>query len=198
MQRHRFLRELSLWDPETSKPVAVGFDPEEPSEHALRTIYSDQALGTRFREGVPTSSSSQPSIMADMLEALAPEPGMRVIEIGTRTGYNAALLAEIVGSEGFVGMLDIDADLCAEARGALEGGYDRVRVLARDGAEGLAEDSPFDRILATIGCPDVALAWHDQLAEGGRLVMLLEHAGLHPLVSLTRRADLPELPPSQP
>ena len=118
MQRHRFLREFSLWDPETSKPVAVGFDPEEPSEHALRTIYSDQALGTRFREGVPTSSSSQPSIMADMLEALAPEPAMRVLEIGTRTGYNAALLAEIVGSEGFVGMLDIDADLCAEARGA--------------------------------------------------------------------------------
>lgn len=193
VQRHRFLREFSLWDPETSKPVAVEFDPEEPSDDALRTIYSDQALGTRFREGMPTSSSSQPSIMADMLEALAPEPGMRVLEIGTGTGYNAALLAEIVRSEGFVGTLDIDADVSAEARGALEDmGYDRVRVLARDGAEGLPEASPFDRILATVGCPDVALAWHEQLAEGGRLVAPLEHAGLHPLVSLTKRGELLE------
>jgi protein-L-isoaspartate(D-aspartate) O-methyltransferase len=90
--------------------------------------------------------------MADMLEALAPEPGMRVLEIGTGTGYNAALLAEIVGSEGFVGTLDIDADVSAEAKGALQdAGFDRVRVLARDGAEGLSEDSPFDRILATVG-----------------------------------------------
>jgi hypothetical protein len=53
-QRHRFLREFSMWDPETSKPVPVEFDPKEPSDEALRTIYSDEALGTRFREGVPT------------------------------------------------------------------------------------------------------------------------------------------------
>jgi protein-L-isoaspartate(D-aspartate) O-methyltransferase len=134
VQRHRFLREFSLWDPETSNPIAVQFDPEQPSDEALKTIYSDQALGTRFRENMPTSSSPQPSIMADMLEALAPEPGMRVLQIGTGTGYNAALLAEIVGSKRFVGTLDIDADVSAEARGALEGaGYDRIRVLARDG-----------------------------------------------------------------
>src|SRR5918994_6249394 len=55
--------------------------------------------------------------MADMLEALAPEPGLRVREIGTGTGYNAALLAEIVGSEGFVGTLDIDVDLSPPRRG---------------------------------------------------------------------------------
>jgi protein-L-isoaspartate O-methyltransferase len=63
-----------------------------------------------------------------------------------------------------VGTLDIDADLSAEARGALEGaGYHRVRVLARDGAEDLPEDSPLDRIIATVGCPDVSpnrlLSW---------------------------------------
>lgn len=191
VQRHRFLREFSLWDPETSKPVPVEFDPKEPSDDALRTIYSDQALGTRFREGMPTSSSSQPSIMADMLEALAPEPRMRVLEIGTGTGYNAALLAEIVGKHGLVATLDIDADISADAEGPLENAnYEQVRVLARDGAEGLPEASPFDRILATVGCPDVAPAWHEQLAEGGRLVAPLEHAGLHPLVSLTKRGEL--------
>jgi hypothetical protein len=61
--------------------------------------------------------------------------------------------------------------------------------VARDGAEGLPEASPFDRILVTVGCPDLSRRWHEQLAEGGRLVAPLEHAGLHPIVSLTKRGE---------
>jgi protein-L-isoaspartate(D-aspartate) O-methyltransferase len=190
VQRHRFLREFSLWDEATSRPIPVEFDLERPSDEALRTIYSDQALGTRFREGMPASSSSQPSVMADMLEALELGPRMRVLEIGTGTGYNAGLLAEIVGREGGVATLDIDEDISTEARRALEAaGYGRVKVVARDGAEGLPEASPFDRILVTVGCPDLSRRWHEQLAEGGRLVAPLEHAGLHPIVSLTKRGE---------
>jgi protein-L-isoaspartate(D-aspartate) O-methyltransferase len=102
VERHRFLRGFSRWDPATPRPIRVEFDPARPSEEALRVIYSDQALGTRFRDGLPSSSSTQPFIMADMLEAFAPAPGMRVLEVGTGTGYNAALLAEIVGDEGSV------------------------------------------------------------------------------------------------
>jgi protein-L-isoaspartate(D-aspartate) O-methyltransferase len=193
VQRHRFLREFSLWDEATSRPIPVEFDAERPSDEALRTIYSDQALGTRFRDGMPASSSSQPSVMADMLEALEPGPGMFVLEIGTGTGYNAALLAEIVGSEGVVATLDIDEEISAEARRALEvAGYGRVRVVARDGAEGLPKASPFDRILVTVGCPDLSPRWQEQLAEGGHLVAPLEHAGLHPIVSLTKRGELLE------
>jgi protein-L-isoaspartate(D-aspartate) O-methyltransferase len=119
VERHRFLREFSRWDPATSRPVPVQFDPARPSEEVLRVIYSDQALGTRFRDGLPSSSSSQPSVMADMLEALELEPGMRVMEIGTGTGYNAALLAEIVGSRGSVVTEDIDPGSAAEAEEAL-------------------------------------------------------------------------------
>lgn len=73
-----------------------------------------------------------------------------------------------------------------------EPGYSRIRVFARDGAEGLPGDSPFGRIPATVGFLDVAPAWHDQLAEGGRLMAPLEHAGLHPPVSLTKRGELLE------
>jgi len=187
VERHRFLREFSRWDPATSQPVPVQFDPARPSEEVLRVIYSDQALGTRFRDGLPSSSSSQPSVMADMLEALELEPGMRVMEIGTGTGYNAALLAEIVGSRGSVVTEDIDPGSAAEAEealGAIEHGS--VRVVARDGAEGVPEDAPFDRILVTVGCPDFSIRWHEQLTEEGRMVVPLEHAGLHPLVLLTK------------
>jgi protein-L-isoaspartate(D-aspartate) O-methyltransferase len=187
VERHWFLREFSRWDPATSLPVPVQFDPARPSEEALRVIYSDQALGTRFRDGLPSSSSSQPSVMADMLEALELEPGMRVLEIGTGTGYNAALLAEIVGSRGSVATVDIDAGIAAEAEEALMAmGYGSVRVVVRDGAEGVPERAPFDRILVTVGCPDLSVRWQEQLTEEGRMVVPLEHAGLHPLVMLTK------------
>jgi protein-L-isoaspartate(D-aspartate) O-methyltransferase len=186
VERHRFLREFSRWDPATSQAASVQFDPARPSEEALRVIYSDQALGTRFRDGLPSSSTSQPSVMADMLEALELEPGMRVLEIGTGTGYNAALLAEIVGSRGSVVTVDIDPGIAAEAEEALLAmGYGSVRVVARDGAEGVPEDAPFDRILATVGCPDLSFRWQEQLTEEGRIAVPLEHAGLHPLVMLT-------------
>lgn len=143
VERHRFLRGFSRWDPATSRPVPVQFDSARPSGEAMRIIYSDQALGTRFRDGLPSSSSSQPSVMADMLEALELEPGMRVLEIGTGTDYNAALLAEIVGSRGSVVTQDIDAGIAAEAEAALLAmGYGSVRVVARDGAEGVPEDAP--------------------------------------------------------
>jgi protein-L-isoaspartate(D-aspartate) O-methyltransferase len=187
VERHRFLRGFSRWDPATSLPVPVAFDPARPSEEALRVIYSDQALGTRFRDGLPSSSSSQPSVMADMLEVLELEAGMRVLEIGTGTGYNAALLAEIVGSRGSVVTQDIDAGIAAEAEEALLAmGYGSVRVVARDGAEGVPEDAPFDRILVTVGCPDLSFRWQEQLTEQGRIVLPLEHAGLHPLVMVTK------------
>jgi len=190
VERHRFLRGFSRWDPATSRPVPVEFDPARPSENALGIIYSDQALGTRFRDGLPSSSSSQPSVMADMLEALAPGPGMRVLEIGTGTGYNAALLAEIVGDEGSVVTQDIDPGIAAEATYALRAaGYGSVRVVARDGAEGVSEAAPFDRILVTVGCPDLSPRWQEQLTGEGRIVVPLEHAGLHPLVTLAKHDE---------
>jgi protein-L-isoaspartate(D-aspartate) O-methyltransferase len=187
VERHRFLRGFSRWDPATSLPVPVQFDPARPSGEALGVIYSDQALGTRFRDGLPSSSSSQPSVMADMLEALELDRGMRVMEIGTGTGYNAALLAEIVGGRDSVVTLDVDAGIAAEAEEALGAmGYGSVRVVARDGAEGVPEDAPFDRILVTVGCPDLSFRWQEELTEEGRMVVPLEHAGLHPLVMLTK------------
>jgi protein-L-isoaspartate(D-aspartate) O-methyltransferase len=157
---HRLLREFARWDAETSRPIPVAYEPDQPDDDALRMIYSDQALGTRFRGGMPTSLSSQPSVMAQMLEALAVGPGMRVLVIGTGTGYNAALLAEIVGARGLVVTVDRDAGVADGAREALQNaGYDRVRVLARDGADGAPEASPFDGVVVTVGCPDVAPAW---------------------------------------
>src|SRR5437588_7986072 len=89
--------------------------------HALKDVYEDTAIMTKFGErGVAVSSSSQPAIMAIMLEQLRVGPGHRVLEIGAGTGYNAALLAHLVGSEGHVVTLDFDEDLSRSARAHLD------------------------------------------------------------------------------
>lgn len=112
------------------------FLPEVPPGAA----YRDEAVVTRRdAEGRPVSSSSQPTIMALMLEQLGVEPGHRVLEIGAGTGYNAALLAHLAGPGGRVTSVDIDPGLVGRARGHLaEAGFPGVEVVCGDGAEGFA------------------------------------------------------------
>jgi protein-L-isoaspartate(D-aspartate) O-methyltransferase len=137
-------------------------------------VYSDVALLTQTatapdRQQLPTSSSSQPMIMAVMLELLAVEPGMKVLEIGTGTGYNAALLAHRLGDHN-IASIDIDPKLVESARSRLaELGY-RPILAAGDGAEGLASAGPFDRILATCAVSRIPPAWINQLTPKGRIV----------------------------
>ena len=123
-----------------------------------------------------------------MLELLDLTPGTRVLEIGAGTGYNAALMAEIVGDQGLVVTLDVQDDVVEQTRRLLAGaGYPGIEVLLRDGAEGAPERAPFDRIVATVGCSDLSPRWAEQLAEGGRMLVPLERAGGHPLVLLRER-----------
>jgi protein-L-isoaspartate(D-aspartate) O-methyltransferase len=147
-------------------------------------VYEDTALVTRVRDGVPSSSSSQPSLMARMLAALRLSPGLRVLEIGVGTGYNAALLATITGTD--VVSVDVQPDVVADARSAIErAGISGVRVRLGDGFLGAPQDGPFDRIIATVGVGGIPVAWLSQLAPGGRMLAPIEHGGLQPCVEAT-------------
>ncbi|HEX7102829.1 MAG TPA: methyltransferase domain-containing protein [Nitrolancea sp.] len=142
--------------------------------YALEEVYRDQAIVTKNENGVPVSSSSQPAMMALMLEQLDVRPGLNVLEIGSGTGYNAALLSELVGPSGSVTTIEIDAEVVAWARERLlSAGYDRVRVIEGDGSDGWPEGSPYDRIELTVGVADIAPAWVEQLKPGGILVLPL-------------------------
>src|SRR5260370_11222593 len=112
----------------------------------LRAAYADIAIPTHWEDGVPVSSASQPAIVALMLEQLRVEPGMRVLEVGAGTGYNAALLAELAGPHGRVVTLDIDAEIVAEARAHLDAaGETGGRRIAPARAPGRPPPAPPDR-----------------------------------------------------
>ncbi|MGH3564039.1 MAG: protein-L-isoaspartate O-methyltransferase family protein, partial [Mycobacterium sp.] len=124
-------------------------------------VYRDEAFPIKYGgDGLPVSSSSQPAIMARMLDQLDVQPGHRVLEIGTGSGYNAALLGHLVGETGAVVSVDIDADLVANARERLaECGVSKVTVGCGDGGVGWPEQAPYDRIIATVGAWDIPPAW---------------------------------------
>jgi protein-L-isoaspartate(D-aspartate) O-methyltransferase len=132
-----------------------------------------------------------PALMMRMLDGLRAGPGMRVLEIGTGTGYNSALLSAIVGETGLVATVDIDATLVAKAAPRLAAitrnpGHAEVIVEACDGAAGWPEAAPYDRLVATVGCGTVPVAWWNQLAADGRAVVPLAYGSTFPIAVLAK------------
>ncbi|MCM2419749.1 methyltransferase domain-containing protein [Streptomyces sp. RKAG293] len=146
-------------------------DPE-----AWRTaVYSDIPLTTQWDDGkhtgtgrgtTPTSSNSRPKLVFAMLAALDVEPGHKVLEIGTGTGWNAALLAHRVGAENVV-TVEVDTVNAAEAAARLERAGVRPLSVVGDGALGFPQEAPYDRIMATCSIGSVPYAWVTQARPGG-------------------------------
>lgn len=141
-------------------------------------IYCDEALVTRIdAKGTPISSSSQPSVMARQLELLNLCPGLSVLEIGTGTGYNAALMGALVGPTGQITSIDIEPELIAPATRHLHtAGATNVLPVAGDGFQGYPDHAPYDRLLATCAVRTLPRTWLAQLAPGG---LLLVNVRLH-------------------
>ena len=159
------------------------FVPSLPPEE----VYTDRSIAIKLEDGIALSSSSQPAIMAEMLELLEPREGAHVLEIGTGSGYNAALLAELVGPSGSVTTIDLDEELAVAASLHLrETGYARVRTLQGDGALGDPSHAPFDALIATVGVERIPVAWITQLRVGGRLVAPLTVRAQQKVVAFER------------
>lgn len=141
--------------------------------YSTRTLVT--ALDDRHGYAEPSSSSTNPELMARMLETLDVRDGHRVLEIGTGTGYNAALLTHRLGAER-VFSVDVDPEFVDLARRRLASiGYTPTLV-ATDGEDGLPGHGPYDRIIATCAVPAVPRAWAGQLAEGGSVLVDLKPA----------------------
>ncbi len=168
----------SFYEQKTSRKMEwkqVRIDQMAPEDY-LALIYRDEPLITQIDErGWPTSSSSMPSAMARMLEALDVKSGQRVLEIGTGTGYNAALLTHLTGNPHLVTTIEIDPVLAEQAAKTLQ--YvvgSGVSVQADNAIAGYQCNAPYDRIIATASSSTLPMAWIEQLRLGGKLVMDLQ------------------------
>jgi protein-L-isoaspartate(D-aspartate) O-methyltransferase len=150
--------------------------PESVREHA----YEDRALPIGLEQTI-----SQPYVVAAMTQALGLEGGERVLEIGTGSGYQAAVLAEIAGE---VYTIELEETLATRAGDALARlGYRNVHVRAGDGYRGWPEHAPFDAIIVTAAPEHVPPALLEQLATGGRMVLPV--GGLWQELRLLRKGE---------
>jgi len=155
------------------------FFPESMRSHA----YEDTAFPIGLGQAI-----SQPSTIAAMLEMLAVEKGNTVLEVGTGSGYVAALLSELVGSRGKVFGVELVHELHQKAaRALLELGYKNIFLKCGDGTLGWKEKAPFDRILISAACASVPKPLIEQLKEGGRLVAPIGSAYSQDLVLMQKR-----------
>lgn len=196
--RHAFVP--SWFEQETNdRGITVWRQRTVTDEASLAAVYRDVTLVTELDPetaeqvepgawtGIPTSSSTLPSLMAGMLEDLDLQDGQRVLEIGTGTGYNAALLCARLGDE-FVHTIDVSPELVNAAQERLAGiGY-RPQFLPGDGTLGHPA-APFDRIIATCSVPSIPDAWIAQLRHGGIIVTDIALGIEGGLVRLSRSAD---------
>ncbi len=149
------------------------FVPEVPITRA----YEDEVVPIKWRGHELISSLSQPAIMAEMLELLELQPGLRVLEIGTGSGYDAALISEMVGVSGSVTSVEIDEEIAAAARAHLAtAGFDPVQVITGDGFAGWPEAAPYNRIIVTAAVRGIPPAWVEQMAPDARLVAPVEES----------------------
>jgi protein-L-isoaspartate O-methyltransferase len=182
--RHVFVPRFWALDQYNSPDVEItGSDPGQRGKW-LDAVYSNQALVTQWTPRpwrdrtvrVVTSSASEPGVVATMLDRLDINEHHRVLEIGTGSGYNAALLCAR-GGDDRVTSIDIDPVLVEDARGKLaEAGF-RPRLHVGDGAIELAGGRQYDRIIATCAVARIPSAWITQLAPRGRLVVPLGWGG---------------------
>ncbi|WP_299527533.1 methyltransferase domain-containing protein [uncultured Streptomyces sp.] len=135
----------------------------------LRGAYEDVPLATRLKDGVLVSSSSQPSLMALMLDETGLREGSTVLEIGAGTGYNAALLAHRLGDDA-VTTVDLDPDITEAARSHLAAAGHRPAVVTGDGARGCPARAPYDAVIATCTLGHVPAAWIAQCRPGARIL----------------------------
>jgi protein-L-isoaspartate(D-aspartate) O-methyltransferase len=183
MQFQLTLRNRGIAD----KAVLRAMD-EVPREHFVGTTFVDAAYADQALPIACGQTISQPYVVAYMTEKLAVEPNHKVLEIGTGSGYQAAILSrlarEVVSIERYRTLAD-------SARTRLETlGYENVEVRLGDGFAGAPDRAPFDRIIVTAAAEEVPDALVEQLAEGGVMVLPLgPHEGAQMLVRLTKTKD---------
>jgi protein-L-isoaspartate(D-aspartate) O-methyltransferase len=155
---------------------AVPLRRQDDPDAWLALVHSDDAVTTQIDDGAtdkgvwPTSSCSAPHVVREMLELLDLERGHRVLEVGTGTGWNAALMAQIVGAEK-VTTIEIDPAIAEQAQENLDAVGCSIRVITGDGVAGYPDNAPYDRVIVTAAVAELPYAWVQQTRPRGLLLV---------------------------
>jgi protein-L-isoaspartate(D-aspartate) O-methyltransferase len=151
-------------------------------EYLKYRAYDDYPLSIGFGQTI-----SQPYMVALMTQSLMPKPQEKILEIGTGSGYQAAILSRLCG---IVHSIERISALASRARKVHdELGYYNINIRIGDGSLGLAKEAPFDGIVVTAGAPHVPEALIEQLGEGGRLIIPVGDESLQELRRIVRTKD---------
>lgn len=169
MDKEQLVRELIEGGWLKSKPVIDAFK-KVPRENFVRSEDKKYAYAN-YPLPIPGGQTiSQPLTVAVMTEALEPKRGDKILEVGAGSGYQTAILSEIVGSTGKIITTEIIPELFEFAKKNL-GGYENIKVLNVDGSLGYPSERPYYRIIVTASAPSIPKPLIEQLEEGGRLVI---------------------------
>ncbi|MFB7272722.1 protein-L-isoaspartate(D-aspartate) O-methyltransferase [Streptomyces sp. NPDC056244] len=177
VDRAWFLPEM-MWPFDMEAKTSVNVDRNADPEQWYRYADANVPITTQWDDGrhrgsapgrVPTSSTSMPSVVMSMLRDLDVREGMKVLEIGTGTGWNAGLLTHRLGHR-LVTTVEVDEAVASAARNALHKAGFRPTTVVADGLLGCPQGGPFERIIATVGVRSIPYAWVRQSVPGGLIV----------------------------
>ena len=186
--RHRFVHRYRRREPFMPLQAVTA---QTLAEH-LPLIYSNTVLLHVGADGEALpSSNSEPAFILRVVEQLDLQPGQRVLEVGSGGGWLAAIMARAVGPAGRVTGVEIIPDMVEQSRRDLAAlGIGNIEIVGGDGAFGWAPSAPYDRIIVTAACPDIPAAFHEQLRDGGRLVIPVRNrGGNEDVLVLRKRGD---------
>ena len=149
-------------------------------EEALRRVKREWFVPERYKKEAYADyplhigegqTISQPTTVVRMTELLKPGKGMKILEIGAGSGWQAGLLGHIVGRKGMVVTVERIRSLAETAKRNLErASINNVKIVEGDGSIGYSDEAPYDRIICTAAAPEIPEEWVEQLKEGGRIV----------------------------
>jgi protein-L-isoaspartate(D-aspartate) O-methyltransferase len=171
----------------SDKAVLRAMD-EVPREHFVETRFADNAYADQAMPIACGQTISQPYVVAYMTEQLEVKPNHRVLEVGTGSGYQAAVLSRLARE---VVTIERYRTLANGARARLKTlGYGNVEVLLGDGLAGEPMRAPYDRIIVTAAAETIPPALTAQLADGGIMILPLgPHSGAQELVKITKTVE---------
>jgi len=185
-QRQRMIREQLAARGIRSPAVLRAFETIDRAAFVPQAYQGDAYADTPLPIG-HGQTISQPYIVALSLQELAPQPGQRVLDIGSGSGYQTALLACLAGE---VYAIERIEELASRAQATLEQlGISNVHFRTGDGSPGLPAEAPFDRIICAAASPTLPDAWAEQLAPGGRIVAPIGPRDIQSLIRADKLGD---------